>query len=34
MITFKFITNEGLKADDKNIVDFDVKVTRIFHYIE
>lgn len=34
MITFKFITNEGLKADDKNIVDFDVKVIRIFHYIE
>ena len=34
MITFKFITNEGLMASDKKIVDFDVKVTRIIHYIE
>lgn len=34
MITFSFVVNQGLMADDKYIVDFDVKVNRIFHYIE
>lgn len=33
MITFSFVVNQGLMADDKYIVDFDVKVNRIFHYI-
>lgn len=34
MIIFSFVVNQGLMAEDKYVVDFDVKVNRIFHYMD
>ena len=33
-MNFSFVPNQGLMVDERHITEFDVKVNRIFYYIE